>query len=776
MQHIFQFARSLGRRAAWVVFVLFLAMPATAQVTAPQPDEAAPDARAALAEILRDDAAREALIAELERLSASNAVAVEDAQPESPARRIATATQDVAERLALSVARVWSALRTLPERLEDFGVDEMGALLDALRGLLLVIAATVAAFLTLRALASVLYRRMDRRYREAPPLVRWLVFLASGLIDAAVVVLAWALGYVIAATAIGPFGELAIRQTLYLNAFLVVEMIKVGIRLVISPGMSDLRPLAVSDEGARRLYRSLNWSVSIFGYGHLLLVPIANGTASFAAGRGLSALIAVATVLILAVAVMRNREAVADWLMAQGRKPLPPEGATRPPVIPSAAEHQPFDDAENEGGEIVRETGPGGETHLAEDPKPAGVYATLARAWHWAALLWLGWLLLTMLARSEQAMYGAVRLSLAIGGGLVLAATLSGVLGRTMGGGVSLPSRINERLPRLESRLNGFAPQLLVVLRIAVVAAVLLGALWLGGAFDFGAWLASPQGLSLAGTVTSVVAMLGVAFVLWLALTSWVEYRLNPDFGSIPTAREQTLLTLLRNAVTIVLLVITLMFVLSEIGLNIGPLIASAGVIGLAIGFGAQKLVQDVITGIFIQFENAMNVGDIVTAGTTTGVVERLTIRSVSLRDLNGIYHLIPFSSVDAVSNFTRDYSNYVIDMGVAYREDVGEAKAAMFDAFDELRAHPEQGENVIGDFEWFGLDQFADSAVILRARIRTLPGKQWGVGRAYNEIVKRIFDARGIEIPFPHTTLYFGENKKGETQPIRFEGAPKDG
>jgi small-conductance mechanosensitive channel len=238
----------------------------------------------------------------------------------------------------------------------------------------------------------------------------------------------------------------------------------------------------------------------------------------------------------------------------------------------------------------------------------------------------------------------------------------------------------------------------------------------------------------------------------------------------VPTAREQTLLTLLRNAATIALLVVTLMFALSELGLNIGPLIASAGVIGLAIGFGAQKLVQDVITGVFIQLENAMNVGDIVTAGTTTGVVEKLTIRSISLRDVNGIYHLIPFSSVDAVSNFSRDFSNYVVDMGVAYREDTDEVKGAMFDAFDELKLHPEQGVNVIGDFEWFGLDQFADSAVILRARIRTLPGKQWGVGRAYNEIVKRIFDARGIEIPFPHTTLYWGENKKGETQPIRLQ------
>jgi small-conductance mechanosensitive channel len=296
------------------------------------------------------------------------------------------------------------------------------------------------------------------------------------------------------------------------------------------------------------------------------------------------------------------------------------------------------------------------------------------------------------------------------------------------------------------------------------------------GLFDAGGWLSSPRGLAAIGTLVSVVAIVGVAFALWLALTSWVEYRLNPDFGSVPTAREHTLLTLLRNALTIVLLVITLMFALSEIGLDIGPLLASAGVLGLAIGFGAQKMVQDVITGVFIQFENAMNVGDVVTAGPVTGVVEKLTIRSVSLRDLHGVFHLVPFSAVEAVSNFTRDFSQYVVDMGVAYREDTEEAKKAMFDAFDELRADPEQAPNLLGDLEWFGLDQFGDSAVVLRARIKTLPGKQWGVGRAYNGIVKRIFDERGIEIPFPHTTLYFGENKKGATQALRVTGPEGQG
>ena len=786
MTYLTASARTLGSRVAVLILGLLLALPVAAQTPEPPPADPAPQARQALIDILRDDTAREALIAELEALAEPEAIIVAEAQPQiSVARRVAMATQDAAETVTARAVEIWTGLLTAPDRLRGFGLNEATVLVAAFGDLFIVIVATVAGFIVLRALARILYRRMGERYRLARPLARWAIYAAAELVDVGIVVLAWALGYVIAATVVGGFGEVAILHTLYLNAFLVVELVKVVLRAFISPNATDLRPLALSDDGAQRFYRVLNLAVSLLGYGLLLLVPIVNANASFAAGRTLSAIVSVAAVLFLAGVVLRYRHEVADWLRAQGRRPLPPadaippDAATPDGTAPDAVapEAEPVPDAAradapgpDDEGEIVIEQSPGADPHLAREPKRAGLYETLANNWHWIALLWLGWILLSLLVRTEEAVLGAVRLSLAAGGGVVLAVVVSGMLGRSIGRGISLPEGINARLPRLQPRLNGFVPQLLVVFRAVAVAAILFGAVWIGGAATLGQWLLSPVGLGLLGTVISVLLILSVAFLLWLALTSWVEYRLNPDFGAVPTAREQTLLTLLRNALTIVLLVITLMFALSEIGLNIGPLIASAGVIGLAIGFGAQKLVQDVITGIFIQFENAMNVGDVVTAGTTTGVVEKLTIRSVSLRDLNGIYHVIPFSSVDAVSNFTRDFSHYVLDMGVAYREDVEEVKVALFDAFEELRRDPEHGPNILADMEWFGINEFADSAVIVRARVKTLPGKQWNTGRAFNGIIKRVFDARGIEIPFPHTTLYFGENKKGETQPIRLE------
>ncbi|MEO1292855.1 MAG: mechanosensitive ion channel domain-containing protein, partial [Pseudomonadota bacterium] len=334
--------------------------------------------------------------------------------------------------------------------------------------------------------------------------------------------------------------------------------------------------------------------------------------------------------------------------------------------------------------------------------------------------------------------------------------------------------QIAERIedhPRLDR-----VPKVLWVLRMGVIALVLAVSFNIIGLFDAQAWLDSEAGTQMMSALFSVAVIVGISLLIWLSMASWVEYRLNPLFGKPPTARETTLLTLMRNAASILLLVLTLMFSLSQIGLDIAPLLASAGVLGLAIGFGSQKLVQDIITGIFIQLENAMNVGDVVTVGGVSGVVEKLTVRSVSLRDLHGVFHIIPFSSVDSVSNFMRDFAFHVATIGVAYREEVGQVRQAMEDAFAETKANADVGGTILGDLEWMGLESFGESAVELRARIKTLPGKQWAVGRVYNEAIKTIFDARGIEIPFPHQTVYFGEDRTGNAPPVnvRTEDRPR--
>ncbi|MEM7296420.1 MAG: mechanosensitive ion channel domain-containing protein, partial [Pseudomonadota bacterium] len=164
-------------------------------------------------------------------------------------------------------------------------------------------------------------------------------------------------------------------------------------------------------------------------------------------------------------------------------------------------------------------------------------------------------------------------------------------------------------------------------------------------------------------------------------------------------------------------------------------------------------LVQDIITGIFIQLENAINEGDVVTVAGVSGVVEKLTIRSVALRDLAGTYHLIPFSAVDTVANFMRRFAYHVEVVGIAYDSDVDVAKQAMHEAFDALAASP-AGADILAPLEWHGVVGLADSSVNLRVRIKTKPGTQWAVGRAYTEHVKRALDVAGVEIPFPHREL----------------------
>ena len=386
----------------------------------------------------------------------------------------------------------------------------------------------------------------------------------------------------------------------------------------------------------------------------------------------------------------------------------------------------------------------------------------IAEYWYLVILLYFAFLFVVVLTQPAADLLPILAATAEVIVALIIGFGITGWLGRANGHAIRLPENVTKKLPLLEARLNAFIPRILTAIRLIVFLAVLLFALDIVGAIDIPAWVNTRIGAQATAAAISVAIILLAAAAVWLAMTSWVDYRLNPDFGSVPTTRETTLLTLLRNAATIALIVITLMFVLSEIGINIAPLIASAGVLGLAVGFGAQKLVQDIITGVFIQLENAINVGDVVTAGGMTGVAERLTIRSVSLRDLDGTYHIIPFSSVDKVANFMKGFSYSVCNMGVSYRESYDDVKDAMHAAFELLRKDADNSAPILGDLEWFGVTEFGDSAVVVRARIKTLPGSQWGVGRAYNRYVKQVFDERNIEIPFPHQTIYFGEDKSG--------------
>jgi len=222
--------------------------------------------------------------------------------------------------------------------------------------------------------------------------------------------------------------------------------------------------------------------------------------------------------------------------------------------------------------------------------------------------------------------------------------------------------------------------------------------------------------------------------------------------------RVRTLTNVLRTIVVGLIWFVATLTVLGQIGVNIGPILAGAGVVGLAVGFGAQNLVRDLVSGFFLILENQVRVGDVAIINGTGGLVEAITFRTIVLRDLSAVVHVFPNGSINTLSNVSKDWSAYVMDVGVAYKEDTDRVVEVMRRVGAELRGDSKFGAAMIDDIEVFGVDQFADSAVIIKGRLKTMPLQQWNVGREYRRRLKKAFDAAGIEIPFPHRTLYMGE------------------
>lgn len=231
--------------------------------------------------------------------------------------------------------------------------------------------------------------------------------------------------------------------------------------------------------------------------------------------------------------------------------------------------------------------------------------------------------------------------------------------------------------------------------------------------------------------------------------------------------RANTLTHVIGDTLRVVIVLVGTLMALAQLGINLAPLLMAAGVGGIAIGFGAQSIVKDVITGFFILLENQIRVGDVVTVADITALVEEVRLRTTRLRDLSGRYHIIPNGMIDKVSNWTRGFSFAVFDMGIAYREDADEVMAVIKNLGAELKEDPVFAPDILEPLEMLGVDQFADSAVVIKFRIKTIPGRQWAITREMNRRMKQAFDTKGIEIPFPHRTIYWGALKDGSAPPV---------
>ncbi len=247
--------------------------------------------------------------------------------------------------------------------------------------------------------------------------------------------------------------------------------------------------------------------------------------------------------------------------------------------------------------------------------------------------------------------------------------------------------------------------------------------------------------------------------------------RASQGTDKIPGTASQRIRTLTSVLWTITVGLVWFVAVLTalgQIGINIGPILAGAGVVGLAVGFGAQNLVRDLVSGFFIILENQIRVGDVAVINGTGGLVEAITFRTVVLRDLEAVVHVFPNGTIETLANRTKDWSAYVMDVGVAYKEDTDHVVDVIRQVADQMKAESTFASEMLEPIEVLGVDDFADSAVNIKVRLKTAPLRQWVVGREFRRRLKKAFDAAGIEIPFPHRTLYMGE----ASPPFQFAAA----
>ena len=223
--------------------------------------------------------------------------------------------------------------------------------------------------------------------------------------------------------------------------------------------------------------------------------------------------------------------------------------------------------------------------------------------------------------------------------------------------------------------------------------------------------------------------------------------------------RLNTLMGVLIKTIHIVIWTIFVLIFLSKININILPILSAAGIVGLAVGFGAQELVRDFIAGFFILLEDGIRTGDFVTLNGTSGSVEKIELRTITLRDSSGVVHIFQNGKINTISNMTKGWSAIVFNIGVAYKEDLTQVMKVMQDVGDVMFADEEFGSKMLSTIEISGLNNFGDSSLDIRGRIRTRPGQQWGIGREYRKRLKEAFDENNIEIPFPHQTIYWGDN-----------------
>jgi small conductance mechanosensitive channel len=595
-------------------------------------------------------------------------------------------------------------------------------------GIFMALGMSLAVGLAVRLGVFLLIRRgvhgLDRRAADGRWLVRLPLVVARVILEV-LPLIAFVASASAALTLIDPDRSAQLATLTVINAVLLGGVIRMASRVTLAPETPSLRLVPLTDETAAYLHHWLRRLGVIAIYGWFAAeVLFLLGVPSTVRAVLIHLLGLVITGLLI-VFVLQNRAPVARMIRGDGR---------------------------------------GGAVSTARR-RLGDIWPILAIAY--LVVAFVVWLLDVGEGGFEFVLRATVFSLLIIAAAQGAGAAISRLIDR----GFRVSARMRERLPGLERRANRYLPALRRIAGWIIGIAAVLGILqvWGMGGVD---WVTSGSGRAIAARLIVIGFVIALLLGAWEVLNALIRRFLERTDESgttiVASNRVRTLLPLLRNVAMIVLGTIGVLVVLSELGINIAPLLAGAGVVGLAIGFGAQALVSDVITGLFILLEDTIQVGDVVDVGGHAGVVESLSIRAIKLRDLSGNVHTVPFGQVSAVLNMTKEFSYYVFDIGVAYREDTDQVSRIIEEIGAEMQQDETYGAQILAPIEILGVDAFADSAVIVKARIKTKPIQQWFVGREFNRRLKKRFDAEGIEIPFPHVTLYFGEDKQGNAPPGR--------
>lgn len=536
-------------------------------------------------------------------------------------------------------------------------------------------------------------------------------------------------GAAFAIYAVAPLeGVLALAVGLLINANVLVRIVIVVARVLLAPGQKSTRLLPLPDETAAYLNIWVRRFAGTAIYGYFVLDAARRLGLPEGAFAVLGDLLAILLAGMAVVLILQVRPQVAAVLRSKAA----------------------------DAGEV----------------RLASLRDRFADIWHLAGILYVG---------AALAIY-----VLEVEGGLAFLARATALTALTLGlstlafMGISrlvarifrLNAELTRAYPLLEERANRFVPVLHRILSGTVMLIAGLSLLETWGAHPV-LWLASPEGLDMIARGITIALAVGAAYVFWEIFCGIIETIRRSPAGR--STRMQTLLAFFQNAVRVTLVAVVAVVVLGELGMNVAPLLAGAGVLGLAIGFGAQTLVKDVITGILLLMEDTVAVGDTVVIGAVSGKVEAISIRTIQLRDDAGTIHALPFSQVGMISNVTRDYTFVTFNVEVAYDTDVDALIKVLREVDEEMRREEPFASQVTAPLAILGVDRFTDDTLVMRMEFRIEPqpyGLRFRVRRAFLKRLKAAFDAHGIERPVPRHTVVLSSADAQRTR-ARLAAAP---